>query len=225
MSLEPLAVRVLVADDQRLLREGIASLLEVQEGITIVGQAASGREAVELALATRPDVALMDVRMPEMDGIEATFELRRQLPACRVLMLTTFDDDEYILEALKVGATGYLLKDIPSEDLAQAIQAAHKGIYQLDPTVAAKVVASLVGAPNSTGRNITPPERLATDNLTEREVEVLRLVAQGVTNKEIARTLNISEGTVKNHISSILSRLGLRDRTQAALYAREQGLL
>lgn len=225
MSLLPLAVRVLVADDQRLLREGIASLLEVQEGIAIVGQAASGREAVELALATRPDVVLMDVRMPEMDGIEATSELRRQLPACRVLMLTTFDDDEYILEALKVGATGYLLKDIPSEDLAQAIQAAHKGIYQLDPAVAAKVVASLAGAPNTAGRNIASPDRLASDNLTDREVEVLRLVAQGVTNKEIARTLNISEGTVKNHISSILSRLGLRDRTQAALYAREQGLL
>ncbi len=139
-------VRVLVVDDQRLMRDGIASLLSIQPGIDVAGTAANGQEALERARELQPDVILMDIRMPIMDGVAATAAVRRELPACQVLMLTTFDDDEYIVEALRAGATGYLLKDIPAHDLAQAVQAAHKGIFQFDPAIAGKVIASLGAA-------------------------------------------------------------------------------
>lgn len=221
---------MLVVDDQRLMREGIASLLSIQAGIAVVGMASNGQEALEQALALTPDVILMDVRMPVMDGVAATAQVRRQLPDCQVLMLTTFDDEEYIIDALRAGAVGYLLKDIPAEDLAQAIHAAHKRIYQFDPVVARKIVAALTTPhPTRAASSEVAGEHAARaaspTDLTSREIEVLRLIARGATNREIAETLVISEGTVKNHISNILSRLGLRDRTQAALYAREQGLL
>ncbi len=223
------AVRVLVVDDQQLMRDGITSLLSIQEGIEVVGAAANGQEAIEQALALRPDVILMDVRMPVLDGVAATAAIRLQLPGCQVLMLTTFADDEYVLEALRAGATGYLLKDMPARDLAQAIQAAHRRIYQLDPAVASRLVASLTGPARPPAQVSAPTSAPAGaakgPDLTEREVEVLRLIAQGATNREIAERLVISEGTVKNHISHILGRLGLRDRTQAAIYAREYGLL
>jgi len=225
-------VRVLVVDDQRLMRDGIASLLGIQDGIQVVGTAANGQEAVEQTLSLQPDVVLMDVRMPVMDGVAATTQVRRQFPSCQVLMLTTFDDEEYVLEALRAGATGYLLKDIPAHNLAQAVKAAHQGIYQLDPAVASKVFSSLAGSGKQQSRSTVPSlERdhagasVKPADLTEREIEVLRLIAQGATNREIAEALVISEGTVKNHISNILSRLGLRDRTQAAIYARENNLL
>ena len=228
---QELPVKVLVVDDQQLMREGISSLLSIQDGIEVVGTAADGREAVEQALALLPDVILMDVRMPVMDGIAATGQVRRQLPDCQVLMLTTFDDEEYIIKALMAGASGYLLKDIPARDLAQAIQLTHKGIYQLEPSIAGKLVGVLrgsAGASSGSPRESsgTPPD-LPDDllDLTDREVEVLRLIATGATNREIAGQLVISEGTVKNHVSNILSRLGLRDRTQAAIYAREKNLL
>jgi len=231
-------VRVLVVDDQRLMRDGIASLLEMQDAIEVVGTASNGQEALEKAVSLRPDVILMDVRMPVMDGVVATGQVRRQLPSCRILMLTTFDDEEYIIDALRAGASGYLLKDLPAPDLARAVQAVYKGIYQLDPTVASKVIASLsrlqtfdsakqslsVSSASSTMSDTGTPSPRAVD-LTRREVEVLRLIAKGATNREIAEQLVISEGTVKNHISNILSRLGLRDRTQAAIYARENGWL
>jgi DNA-binding NarL/FixJ family response regulator len=216
-------IRVLVADDQRLVRDGIASLLSIQEGIEVVGTASNGEEAVEQALALKPEVALMDIRMPIMDGVQATRRIRRELPGCQVLMLTTFDDEEYVLDALSAGACGYLLKDIPAHDLASAIKAAHQGIYQLDPGVAGKMLLAL-----SADRGRAEPETLAPHtaaDLSAREVEVLRLIAKGASNREIAEHLVISEGTVKNHISNILNRLGLRDRTQAAIYAREAGLL
>jgi DNA-binding NarL/FixJ family response regulator len=221
-------VRVLVVDDQRLMRDGIASLLSIQENIEVVGTAANGQEALEKASDLHPDVILMDVRMPIMDGVVATAQIRRQLPTCQVLMLTTFSDDEYIIEALHAGACGYLLKDIPAQDLAKAIQAAYRGIYQLDPAVASKVVASFFKSSNSSAVPLTTTsihEQAATTDLTPREIEVLRLIARGATNREIASELVVSEGTVKNHISNILNRLGLRDRTQAALYAHEKGLL
>jgi DNA-binding NarL/FixJ family response regulator len=232
-------VRVLVVDDQRLMREGIASLLGIQDGVEVIGTASNGEEALERAVSLRPDVILMDVRMPVMDGVTATEQLHRQVPDCKILMLTTFDDEEYVIEALRVGASGYLLKDIPARDLAQAVQAVHRGIYQLDPAVVGRVMNSLGGlkgaesrAPVSTTasssrENAAPatPGSLKHAGLTEREIEVLRLIAKGATNREIAETLVISEGTVKNHISNILSRLGLRDRTQAAIYARENALL
>jgi DNA-binding NarL/FixJ family response regulator len=226
-------VRVLVVDDQRLMRDGIASLLSIQEGIEVVGTAANGQEALERALALHPAVILMDVRMPVMDGVAATAQVCRQLPDCQVLMLTTFDDQEYVVDALRAGACGYLLKNIPAPDLARAVHAAHRGIYQLDPSIASKVVASLsrlTKTPSSplislTSTADTPTGSLNSTELTSREIEVLRLIAQGATNREIAERLVISEGTVKNHISNILSRLGLRDRTQAAIYARENNLL
>jgi DNA-binding NarL/FixJ family response regulator len=221
---EPAAasIRVLVADDQGLIREGIASLLALQPGIVVAGTAANGAEALELALAAAPDVVLMDVRMPVMDGIEATAALARQAPRCQVLMLTTFDDEEYIVKALRAGARGYLLKDIPAAELAQAIHLAHAGIYQLDPLAAGKLVGAL-------GRLDVPlsstPSPASFDGLTERELAVLRLLARGATNREIAAELLISEGTVKSHVSNILSRLGLRDRVQAAIYARDRNLI
>ncbi|MCI0394477.1 MAG: response regulator transcription factor [Chloroflexi bacterium] len=220
-------VRVLVVDDQRLIRQGIASLLAIQEGVDVIGTAANGQEAIEQALALSPDVILMDIRMPLMDGVEATATIGRRLPACQVLMLTTFDDEEYIVKALRAGARGYLLKDIPAADLAQAIRLAHAGIYQLDPAVAGKLVGVLnradSGAATAAGEAALPyPPPQA---LTERELEVLRLIAQGATNREIAARLVVSEGTVKNHVSNILSRLGLRDRTQAAIYARDHHLI
>ena len=222
-------VRVLVVDDQQLMRDGIASLLSLQEGIEVVGTASNGQRAIEQALHLQPDVILMDVRMPVMDGVAATIQLRGQLPQSKIMMLTTFDDDTYVLEALRAGASGYLLKDIPAHDLARAVHAVHRGIYQLDPAVAQRVVASLA---TGAGSQPAPPAGHVADggsakrgDMTERELEVLRLISRGASNREIAETLVISEGTVKNHISSILSRLGLRDRTQAAIYAREQGLL
>jgi DNA-binding NarL/FixJ family response regulator len=208
-------LRVLVVDDQRLVREGIASLLDLQPGISVVGTAATGREAVERTLALTPDVVLMDVRMPEMDGVEAVAVLRRRAPDCRVVMLTTFDDEEYVVQALRAGAAGYLLKDLPAAELAEAVRLAHAGVTQLDRAAARHVAAALSAHP------VPPP----TDTLTGRETEVLRLIAAGATNREIAARLYLSEGTVKNHISRILGRLGLRDRTQAAIYARDRGLL
>ncbi|PID85505.1 MAG: DNA-binding response regulator [Chloroflexi bacterium] len=218
-------VSVLIVDDQRLIREGIASLLDIQEGVSVVGTAVNGQEAIAKAEAVQPDVVLMDVRMPVMDGITAAAQLKQMLPACEILMLTTFDDDEYIIKSLQSGASGYLLKDIPAADLAQAIKLAHAGIYQLDTAVAGK----LVGALSKEKAETTPlPETavsLVDHDLTERELEVLRLIATGATNREIADCLVVSEGTVKNHVSSILSRLGLRDRTQAALYAYQHKLI
>jgi DNA-binding NarL/FixJ family response regulator len=230
------SVRVLVADDQQLMRDGIASLLGIQEGIEVVGLAANGEEAVEQAIRLRPDVVLMDVRMPIMNGVAATGHLRRDLPSCKILMLTTFDDETYVLEALRVGASGYLLKDIPTSDLVQAIQAVHRGIYQLDPAVMGRVIAALPKPEpeeppveslrlHQSAMAGSASSHAQPGDLTDREIEVVRLIAQGATNREIAEQLVISEGTVKNHISNILSRLGLRDRTQAAIYAREQHLL
>jgi DNA-binding NarL/FixJ family response regulator len=213
-------VTVLVVDDQRLIREGIASLLQVQEGVRVVGTAVNGRDAAEQAAALAPDVVLMDVRMPVLDGVAATSAIKRQRPECVVLMLTTFDDDEYIVRSLQAGASGYLLKDIPAADLAQAVRLADAGIYQLDPEVAGKLVGAM-------GRRQVEPvvEAPAETDLTRRELEVLRLIARGATNREIADELVISEGTVKNHVSSILSRLDLRDRVQAAIYAHEHHLV
>jgi DNA-binding NarL/FixJ family response regulator len=213
-------IRVLVVDDQLLIRESIAALLDIQPGITVVGTAGDGREAIDRALESRPDVVLMDVRMPIMDGIEAVAVLRQRAPDCRVMMLTTFDDEEYVVQALRTGASGYLLKDRPARELAEAVRLAYAGVVQLDPAAAARIAAVLdrpAGPP--------PPVDPAGHPLTGREVEVLRLVATGSTNREIAVRLYLSEGTVKNHVSRILGRLGLRDRTQAAVYARDHGLL
>jgi DNA-binding NarL/FixJ family response regulator len=201
-------IRVLVVDDQELVRDGIASLLGIQEGIEVIGVASNGREAIEQAQTHSPDVVLLDVRMPEMDGVEAAAWLT---PNCKVVMLTTFDDEEYVVQALRAGAVGYLLKDLPTRELAEAVRLAHAGVAQLHPSIA----KGLAGARRP----------VVDDVLTARETEVLRVLATGATNKEIAQQLYLSEGTVKNHVSRILNRLGLRDRTQAAMHARDLGLL
>jgi DNA-binding NarL/FixJ family response regulator len=222
----PPQVRVLIADDQQLIRDGIASLLGLQPGIAVVGTACDGEEAVERAVALQPDVVLMDVRMPGCGGTEATARIRRELPACQVVMLTTFDDEEYVVRALRAGAAGYLLKDLPAAELAGAIRLAHAGIAQFGAQATGRLASALARhqppAPSDDAGALhgqpSPP-------LTPREADVLRLVAYGATNREIAARLFLSEGTVKNHISRILARLGLRDRTHAAIYARDHSLL
>ncbi|WP_306366089.1 response regulator transcription factor [Nocardiopsis sp. CC223A] len=218
-------VGVLVVDDQRLVREGIASLLGIQPGITVVGTAVDGADAVDRALALAPDVVLMDVRMPRMDGVEAVGVLRGRAPGCRVVMLTTFDDEEYVVHALRAGASGYLLKDLPARELAEAVRLAAAGVAQFDPLAVQRLAAALARpSPAVTAdRGDTVPR--SAGGLTDREVQVLRLVARGATNREIAVALHLSEGTVKNHLSRILTRLGLRDRTHAAVHARDHGLI
>jgi DNA-binding NarL/FixJ family response regulator len=233
------AVRVLVVDDQQLVRDGIASLLRVQDGISVVGTATNGQEALEQAITLQPDVILMDVRMPVIDGVEATFQILKQVPSCCILMLTTFDDEEYVRDALRAGARGYLLKDLPAQDLAHAIHAVSQGVYQFDASVIERMIEAY-SKPNTvqqgeTGEHMVSslpktktnavPASLDAAGLTNREVEILRLIARGATNREVADSLVISEGTVKNHLSNIFGRLGLRDRTQAVMYARERGLL
>jgi DNA-binding NarL/FixJ family response regulator len=220
-------VSVLVVDDQRLVREGIALLLGIQEGVNVVGTAANGQEAVEKALALSPEVVLMDIQMPVMDGVQATAVICSQLSTCQVLMLTTFDDEEYIVKALYAGAKGYLLKDIPPEDLAQVIRLVHAGIYSLDSAVAGKLVGALTRTETTVAHSRGEPHTTTLSHhlLTDREIEVLRLIALGATNREIATQLMVSEGTIKNHISNILNRLDVRDRTQAALYARDHHLI
>ncbi|MBE9136413.1 response regulator transcription factor [Nodosilinea sp. LEGE 07088] len=211
-------IRILLVDDQYLIREGIASLLELEAAIEVVGLAANGQEAIAQALDLKPHIILMDVRMPEMSGVEATAQIRQVLPACQIIMLTTFDDEEFIVQSLLAGACGYLMKDIPPKDLIQAIKLAHAGVYQLAPEVAGK----LIGALKHKQEFVTKPP--IETSLTARELEVLKLLAKGTTNKGIAQALYVSEGTVKNHVSNILMRLDLRDRTQAAIYAVENGL-
>lgn len=214
-------VRVLLVDDQRLMREGLATLLELEPGMTVVGEAANGDEALVRYDELTPDVVLMDVRMPLMDGVEATRRINQRWPGARVIILTTFDDDEYILEGLRAGALGYLLKDVSVEELTAAIHTVMQGGVLIEPSVARKVVAELTRlGPMDTGR-----VSMLTEPLSQREQEILALLAQGQTNREIASRLHLAEGTVKNYITNILGKIGARDRTQAALRARELGLL
>lgn len=220
------AIRVLVVDDQQLLRDGLVSLLKLYDSIEVVGTAANGQEAIEQAMILTPDIILMDIRMPVMNGIVATGEIRAKLKDCKILVLTTFDNDEYIVKALMNGATGYLLKNIPAQDLARSIELTYHGIYTLEPSIASKLVDALKNTtpsqPNPSA--VSPAQSIADIDLTEREWDVLRLIASGASNREIAEKLVITEGTVKTHVSNILGRLGLRDRTQAAIFAREHNL-
>ncbi len=206
-------IRVLLVDDQSLIRQGLKALLELEPDLQVVGEAENGKTAIGLVEALKPDVVLMDVRMPVMDGVAATREIGERA-GTKILMLTTFDDDEYVAAALRYGAMGYLLKDTPSEELAAAIRAVHKGYTQLGPGLVAKIIHRGGTTPT---QPVSPP--LTWAELTPREREVLRLIAKGASNREIARLLYISEGTVKNHVTSILNRLNLRDRTQAAIFA------
>ena len=210
-------IRVLLVDDQSIVREGLSSLLQTQPDLEIIGEAANGKEAVERSLDLRPDVVLMDVRMPIMDGVAAICVLAKQAPEIKVLVLTTFDDDEYVTQAMTYGAKGYLLKDTPSTELAQAIRAVNKGYTQLGPGLFDKAIQASV-KDNNVESSTTPP-KLA--ELTAREREVLKLIATGYSNREIAAELYIAERTVKNHVNSILRSLDLRDRTQAAIFANK----
>ena len=214
------AIRILIADDQSLFREGLRTLLSLQPNFQIAGEAANGAEAVEAARRVQPDVVLMDLRMPVMGGVEATRRVREASPATRVLVLTTFREDEEIYDALRAGACGYLLKDTPVERLAEAIRAAQRGETVLEPAVAARVLAEF-----NRLSGLRPEAATAAEQLSPRELEVLRHVARGRTNKEIAAQLHVTEGTVKNHLTSIFTRLGVADRTQAALKARDLGLV
>ena len=215
-------IRVLLVDDQALFREGLRTLLSLREDIEVAGEAADGEEAVRLATSLQPDVVLMDIRMPVLDGAAATRHLREQVPEARVIALTTFDDDEYVFECLRAGAAGYLLKDTPSEKLYEAIRAAARGESFLQPSVAAKVVAEFARLSGRAAAGVPTP---LVEPLSERELEILRHVASGASNKEISAALFIAEGTVKNHVTNILGKLGVRDRTQAALKAHELNLL
>ncbi|MGY1735571.1 MULTISPECIES: response regulator [unclassified Geodermatophilus] len=215
------AVRVLVVDDQALFREALVTLLGARPEVEVVGEAGDGHEALERAAAVRPDVVLMDLHMPVLDGIGATRRLRVEQPHVRVLALTTFDDDEDVFAALRAGALGYLLKDVSSDRLVEAVLSAARGESVLQPSVAAKVVARLAqldDAPRPRPQPLVVP-------LSDRELDVLRLLAEGRSNREIARALYLAEGTVKNHVTNVLGKLGARDRTQAALRARALDLV
>ncbi len=206
-----MTIRVLLVDDQSIIRNGLKALLELEPDLQIVGNAENGQAAIQQAATLQPDVVLMDIRMPVMDGVAATRAIMEQFPQTKILMLTTFDEGADITAALQQGAIGYLLKDTPSEELARSIRAAHKGYAQLSPGILQKVVAQVSSPPEL-------PSKFA--ELTLREREVLKLIAHGASNREIAKALYISEGTVKNHVTNLLGRLDLRDRTQAAIFAQ-----
>ncbi len=213
-------IRFLFADDQALFREGLRTLLGAHADLEVVAEAANGEEAVLMAGSYRPDVVLMDLRMPVLDGVAATRRLTAARAACRVIALTTFDDDETVFDALRAGAVGYLLKDVGSERLVEAIRATARGQSFLQPAIASKVLAEF----NRLSRAAPEPGELP-EGLSERERDVLRHLARGASNKEIAAQLDLAEGTVKNHVTSILGKLGVDDRTRAALRARDLGLI
>lgn len=208
-------IKVMIVDDHAVVREGLRIYLELEERLELVGEASNGREAAEKVRVYRPDVVLMDLLMPEMDGIQATRAIKEVMPEVKVIVLTSFTDDEHIMPAIEAGATGYLLKDVSAEDLVKAIEGAYLGQAQLHPEVARKLMEQV----RQPRRREQPGQ-----DLTPREMDVLKLIASGMSNKEIARQLSMTERTVKGHVSNILGKLGLQDRTQAALYAVRHGL-
>jgi DNA-binding NarL/FixJ family response regulator len=213
--------RIVIADDQALFREGLRTLLSARPDMDVVGEASNGEEAVALVLQLRPGVVLMDLRMPRVDGIQATARLRERCPEIPVLVLTTFDDDANLFGALRAGAAGYLLKDVSSETLVSAIHAATRGEAFLQSTVTGRVVAAFARLMESGG----PKAEALVLPLSPREREIVSLLGSGASNKEIADRLNLAEGTVKNHVTNILTKLDVRDRTQAALRARQLGIV
>lgn len=216
-----MGIKVLIADDQALFREGLETLLSVQKDMQIVGLAGNGQAAVELSLKLHPDVILMDMHMPILDGIGATRRLKDSLPETRIIVLTTFDDEETIFDALRAGAVGYLLKDVESGQLADSIRRTMRGESILDPSVAAKVVAEFSRVSGMVAAN---NYKALPEPLSGREIEVLRLLTQGLSNQGIADRLFISAGTAKTHIHNLCGKLGARNRTEAAMRARELGL-
>jgi len=227
---ETIMIRVLITDDQDIIRQGLSVILKHQPGMEVVGTAANGREAVRLVGIVQPDVVLMDLKMPEMNGVLATRKIVSQHPEVKVVVLTTYDADEWVFDAIRAGASGYLLKDCTSEEIVQAIRGAVAGEVRIDPAVAGKVLAEFNRLAQSQPamtqpRHLTlPGDVMAIETLTERELAVLHEMAQGKSNKEIAETLFLAEGTVKNYVSAIISKLQANDRTQAAIFALKKGL-
>ncbi len=210
-------IRILIVDDQAIIRQGLKLLLNLEAEFEVVGEAENGQQALTQVETLQPHIVLMDLRMPIMDGIAATAHISQHFPEIKTIVLTTFDADDLVVESLRVGAQGYLLKDTPSEEVASVIRSVHKGYSQFAPGIVQKAMAHL-SSPSSPSDAIELP--LGFDDLTPREKQILRLLAQGVNNREIAQILYITEGTVRNHVTNILGRLNFRDRTQAALFAQ-----
>ena len=213
-------IRVLICDDQTVVREGLAAILSTDDEIEVVGLARNGEEALALTATDRPDVVLMDLNMPVMNGIQATQRLRLRHPAVRVLVLTTYADDAWVMDAIRAGAAGYLLKDTRRNDLVAAIKGTAEGKSFLDPAVAGMLMRQMIAEPAA-----RPVDAGQVDVLTERELDVLRLLAQGYSNPEIAQRMHLAAGTVRNYVSTILQKLGVGDRTQAAVVALQRGLI
>ncbi len=210
-------MKVVICDDQAIVRDGLRMLLRLEPDINVVGTAEDGAAAVDMVAKEKPDLVLMDLKMPIMNGVEATRQIRTKYPDVKVLVLTTYDDDEWVLDAIQAGASGYLLKDTPRDELVKAIRGTATGRIYVDPSVAGKVLERV-------SSHQTQPATLITGKLTDRETEILRLIAKGLSNAEIADRLFLSEGTVRNHVSAILAKLGVSDRTQAAVIAIQHGL-
>lgn len=219
-------IRVMLVDDQQIVRQGLATILLYEEDIEVVGEASDGQEAVSTASALRPDVVLMDLKMPVLGGVPATRRIRAALPDTQVIVLTTYDTDDLVFQAIRAGATGYLLKDASSETLSEAIRGVMRGESQLDPTVARKVLGEFQRLATEETRRRPPPSKdLATEPLTPREEEVLELLVEGLSNREIAARLHLTEGTVRNYVSRIIGKLQANDRTQAVIAALRRGLV
>ena len=210
-------MKVIICDDQAIVRDGLEMLLKLESDIDVVGIAEDGADAVEMVAEKTPDLVLMDLKMPIMNGVEATRQIRARYPEVKVLVLTTYDDDEWVFDAIQAGASGYLLKDTPRNEVVKAIRGTVTGKTYVDPSVAGKVL-------RQASSHQTQPATLITSKLTDREIEVLRLIAKGLSNADITDRLFLSEGTVRNHVSSILAKLGVSDRTQAAVIAIQHGL-
>lgn len=210
-------MQVIICDDQALIRDSLAMLLNLEKDIEVVGQAEDGLEGVELTEQHQPDLVLMDLKMPGMNGVEATRQIHARWPGIKVLVLTTYDDDEWVFDAIRAGASGYLLKDTPREEVIKAVRGTVEGKSFVDPAVAGKLMHQVTSRQTQLSAAIT-------NRLTEREVDVLKLLAKGFTNAEIAGRLYLSEGTVRNHVSAILAKLDVADRTQAAVIAIQHGL-
>ncbi len=210
-------MKILICDDQALIRDGLELLLKLEKDVEVVAHAQDGAEAVEQVARHQPDLVLMDLKMPGMNGIEATRQICTHYPAVKVLALTTYDDDEWVFDAIRAGAAGYLLKDTPREEVIKAVRGTVEGKSFVDPVVARKLLGQVAGQQ-------TQPATLLTSKLTGREVDVLSLLARGLTNADIAARLHLSEGTIRNHVSAIIAKLDVADRTQAAVIAIEHGL-
>ena len=214
-------IKVMIVDDQRLMREGLKTILDMEQDIEVVQLAENGKDALERVSSAHPDVVLMDIRMPVMNGVECTLAIKEKYPGIKVLILTTFDDDEFIIEALRNGAVGYILKDLSSEKLVNCIRDAYAGNSIMQPEIAAKVISLITGDKTGAGGSGTALKRSDIDGLTEREINVLKLVGKGFSNLEIAKRLYITEGTVKNYISNLYSKTDINERSKLIIYAQE----